>query len=219
MSVRLRSTLPPSVVTSSCCRNQGNRRTSDERIQGEVLLWRRGIHRERGAGGDGLLSLRVLPPLVGGSGERLYAVAAHGAHGDPGRGQHRYLQQDPRQLPQVVQDLLRPRVHRAPAAAAHGRVCGDASATQVPAGAARQLPGGGAAGQGRTAEDEGLPEGVRRLGRDAPGVSRTAASSKSAVIATRYAGALWGCGSSSRSCSISASSESIGAEQVLPRQR
>ena len=42
---------------------------------------------------------------------------------------------------------------------------------EVPAGDARQLPGGGAAGEGRPAEAQGLSQGVRRLGGIAAGMS------------------------------------------------
>src|SRR5262249_50431004 len=56
-----------------CCVSNGG--LSDEIVR-EMFLWRRRDRGVRRAGGDGLLSLQLLPLLVGRSGQRLQPVEA-----------------------------------------------------------------------------------------------------------------------------------------------
>jgi hypothetical protein len=51
-----------------------------------VFLWSSSVHRDRCAGGNGLLPLRLLPPLVCSAGKRIHAVEARCGPRDPGWG-------------------------------------------------------------------------------------------------------------------------------------
>src|SRR5579859_3901235 len=107
---------PPTMLKG---RGYGTRKQTPEEIHEcrenlpwQLLLRRRAIESHRRARGDGLLSLRVLPQLVGRAGERLHALESRGGRGHARRRQHRHVQQDAKQLPQMVQDLWRALVYR-----------------------------------------------------------------------------------------------------------
>ena len=83
-----------------------------------------------------------------------------------------HLQQEPHELPQVVQEVRRPPVHGPSDVRAGGRLCGAAAEASIRARRARELPGDGAAHQGRPAEAQGLPEGTGRVRRSSARVRR-----------------------------------------------
>src|SRR6266404_4201835 len=76
----------------------------------------------------------------------------------------------------MVQDLWGPCVYGASATETHRRVRGHAAGFEVPARTARQLSGVGVTHQGRPAQDEGLPQGIRRLRRYPAGIAARACS-------------------------------------------
>src|SRR2546423_6847802 len=71
----------------------------------------------------------------------------------------------------MVQELWRPCVDGASATETHRRVRGHAPGIEVPAGHARQLSGVGITYEGWSAQDEGLPQGIRRLRRYPAGIA------------------------------------------------
>ena len=62
-------------------------------------------------GRDGVLSLRILPPLVCRTGQRVYAMEAGCAESNGRCREHWYLQQDAHQLSQMVQAVRWASVH------------------------------------------------------------------------------------------------------------
>ena len=77
---------------------------SDENIYaGSCFCGESALRGCRSARCNGLLSLRVVPPLVGRAGQRVYVMEASGAASHGARSCERwYLQQDGHQLSQVV---------------------------------------------------------------------------------------------------------------------
>src|SRR4029077_7670978 len=88
------------------------RSRNHEHVVRGLFLWRSAVRGKRGSGRDGLLPLRILPSLVRRAGECIYAVEAGVTQDYPWRFEHRYVQQNADQLPQVVREMRRPPVHR-----------------------------------------------------------------------------------------------------------
>ena len=78
----------------------------------------------------------------------------------------------PPQLPQMVQNLRRPSLHRASDLGAYGCVCGSHSRLSVPPRHSCELSGDGAAHQGWIAEDEGSSARDGGLGCQCGGITR-----------------------------------------------
>jgi hypothetical protein len=93
-----------------------------EKLQLQLLLWCGLIHSHRRARRHGLLPLHIMPPMVRGSSECLHVVEAREREGHAWRTKHRHLQQDVPKLSQMVQDLLRPHLHRASWLGSDGRL-------------------------------------------------------------------------------------------------
>ena len=136
---------------------------------------RRGpAHGQRRARGHGLLSLRIVPELVGEPRQCLHPLETREREDHTGGEQHRHVQQDAEQLSQMVQDLRRPPLHRASRHGPRRRLCGGHPERPLPGGRPRQLSGDEAANAGRVADDEGFPQGNRRLRHHRRGIPRSA---------------------------------------------
>jgi len=97
--------------------------------------------------------------------ERLHALETRGRSGDRGSGPTRDVPEDARQRASVLQDMRRSRYDEPPAVRTCRCLRSLDSNLAVHSGGTRQLFGNSASDEGWVAEVQGLPEGIRRIGR------------------------------------------------------
>src|SRR6185369_3848882 len=122
-----------------------------------------------------------MPPVVGCAPDRLLLVAPGQRENRWRRRAPRNLQQDPAELPEVVQDLRWPRDDRAPEGETRRHIPRSPADARLSAARAHSLRRGGAAHRRLVAETQGLAEVVRWLRRAAAVVMATAATTTRAL--------------------------------------
>lgn len=148
---------------------------------------------------NGLLSLRLLPGVVGRAGQRLFALAAGSGSRYQGRGSYRQLPEDRKECAQVVHSLRRPSADRAPSMGCDRRLRCHSFQPRLSTGTSCELRNHGAAPERWATEAERSADGNGRIGNlscglDASVKARAATSWKSAG---RYSPPSVRCGHSS----------------------
>src|SRR5436853_3747681 len=94
----------------------------DETVR-QMLLWCRRDRGFRQPGSDGLLSLRVVPLVIGRAGQRLQPVEAGGGSPQGGRGTRRDVPEDQAQPASILHQVRRPPDDQPSATRPDRRVC------------------------------------------------------------------------------------------------